>query len=216
MKRTYVVIGLGKFGMTVAKKLTELGNEVLAIDESPEIVQRAEPFVTCAVTANAQDEQVLKALGIEHYDCGIVSIGTNLAANVIVTLNLREIGIKSVICKATDEVQKKALLKVGADRVIIPERETGLKLAKSLSSSSVLDFIELSEDFGITEMLLPEAWEGKSLTQLHIRANHGVNVIALKNDGKISVCIDAQMPLQKGTVLVLLGNNEQLEKLQRL
>ena len=216
MKRTYVVIGLGKFGMTVARKLAELGNEVLAIDDNPENIQRIEPYVTCAVLADAQDEQVLKSLGVEHYDCAVVAIGSNLAASVIITLALKEMGVSSVVCKATDEVQKKALVKVGADRVVIPERETGVKLAQSLASSSVLDFIELSEDFGISEMLLPQAWEGKSLAELQLRAKHGVNVIALKKSGAISLVFDAGKPLETGTVLVLLGGNEQLEKLQKV
>ena len=216
MKKTYVVIGLGKFGNSVAKKLTELGNEVLALDDSAEKVQRIEPFVTYAAVADARDEQVLRSLGVEHYDCGIVSIGTDLATSVIVTLTLKELGVHNVICKATDEVEKRALEKVGADRVLIPERDTGIKLAQRLSSSTVLDYIELSDNYGISEMLLPAAWEGKSLAELSIRAKHGVNVIAMKVGGKIVVTVDAQQPLQAGTVLVLLGSNEQLERLQKL
>ena len=216
MKKTYIVIGLGKFGVAVAKKLTELGNEVLAIDEATEKIQRIEPFVTYAAVGDARDEQVLKALGVGDYDCGIVSIGTNLAANVIVTLTLKDLGVKTVICKANDEVEKKALEKVGADLVLIPERETGMKLAQRLSSSSVLDFIELSDDYGITEMLLPQAWEGKSLAELELRSKYNVNVIAMRIDGQITLNFDAQKPLRADTVLMILGSNEQLEALQKL
>lgn len=216
MKKTYIVVGLGKFGIAVAKKLTELGNEVLAIDENTEKVQRIEPFVTYAAVADARDEQVMKALGVEHYDCAVVSIGTNLAANVIVTLTLKALNVQKVICKANDEVEKKALEKVGADLVLIPERETGMKLAQRLSSSSVLDFIELSDDYGITEMLLPAAWEGKSLAELELRAKYGVNVIAMRIDGQITLTMDAHAPLKAETVLMILGSNEQLEALQKL
>ena len=146
MKKTYVVIGLGRFGTAIASRLFALGNEVLAIDTDAGKVQHAEPFVTYAVIGDARDEEVLRSLGVNNYDCAVVAIGKDLATSVIVTLNLKELGIQRVICKATDEIQKKALEKVGADRVVVPEREMGFKLAQALTSSSVRVFIELSPD----------------------------------------------------------------------
>ena len=128
MKKTYVVIGLGKFGTAVARRLFELGNEVLAIDDSAEKVQHIEHNVTYAVVADARDENALRSLGVKNYDCAIVAIGTDLAASVITTLNLKGLGVPYVICKATDDTQKQALEKIGADRVLIPEREIGIKL----------------------------------------------------------------------------------------
>ncbi len=213
MKKTYVVIGLGKFGAAIASQLYELGNEVLVIDDSAERVARIEPNVTCAVTADARDEEVLRALGVAHYDCAVVAIGTDLATSVIITLNLKELGVPQIMCKATDEVQKRALEKVGADRVVIPEREMGLKLAQALSSSSVLDFIELSRDYGIAETTMPSSWVGQTLRGLNVRAKYGVNIIALKEDEQFLVSPAADRVLREGTVLVVLGKSDQLARL---
>ena len=215
MKKTYVVIGLGKFGTAVASRLFALGNEVLAIDTSAEKVQRAEPYVTCAVIGDARDEDVLRSLGVDNSDCAVVAIGTDLATSVIVTLNLKELGLPKVLCKATDEIQKKALEKVGADRVVVPEREMGVKLAQALTSSSVLDFIELSSDYGIAEVAVPEKWIGKTLRELNIRAKHGVNIIAIRDGASINVTPDADQPLKAENVLVAVGKNEQLSGLQK-
>ena len=215
MKKTYVVIGLGKFGTAVASRLFALGNEVLAIDMSAEKVQRAEPYVTCAVIGDARDEDVLRSLGVNNYDCAVVAIGTDLATSVIVTLNLKDLGLPRVLCKATDEIQKKALEKVGADRVVVPEREMGVKLAQALTSSSVLDFIELSSDYGLAEVAVPEKWVGKTLRELNIRAKHGVNIIAIRDGASINVTPDADQPLKAENVLVAVGKNEQLSGLQK-
>ena len=214
MKKTYVVIGLGKFGTAVAERLYELDNEVLAIDECTESVQRIENKVTYAVVADARDENVLRSLGVKNYDCAIVAIGTDLAASVITTLNLKELGVPQVICKATDETQKRALEKIGADRVLIPEREIGIKLAKTISSTSILDFIELSREYGIAELPTPAHWAGKTLRELNVRAKYGVNIIALKSGSKVNVSPAADAVLQADAVLVVVGTNEQLAKLK--
>ena len=214
MKKTYVVIGLGKFGTAVAERLYELGNEVLAIDECTENVQRIEHSVTYAVVADARDENVLRSLGVKNYDCAIVAIGTDLAASVITTLNLKELGVTQVICKATDETQKRALEKIGADRVLIPEREIGIKLAQTISSTSILDFIELSREYGIAELPTPAHWAGKTLRELNVRAKYGVNIIALKSGSKVNVSPAADAVLQADAVLVVVGSNEQLAKLK--
>ena len=214
MKKTYVVIGLGKFGTAVAERLYELGNEVLAIDECTENVQRIEHSVTYAVVADARDENVLRSLGVKNYDCAIVAIGTDLAASVITTLNLKELGVTQVICKATDETQKRALEKIGADRVLIPEREIGIKLAQTISSTSILDFIELSREYGIAELPTPAHWAGKTLRELNVRAKYGVNIIALKSGSKVNVSPAADAVLQADAVLVVVGTNEQLAKLK--
>ena len=214
MKKTYVVIGLGKFGTAVAERLYELGNEVLAIDECTESVQRIENKVTYAVVADARDENVLRSLGVKNYDCAIVAIGTDLAASVITTLNLKELGVPQVICKATDETQKRALEKIGADRVLIPEREIGIKLAQTISSTSILDFIELSREYGIAELPTPAHWAGKTLRELNVRAKYGVNIIALKSGSKVNVSPAADAVLQADAVLVVVGSNEQLAKLK--
>ena len=144
MKKTYLVVGLGRFGSAVAQRLYELGSEVMAVDLHPELVQKMESKVTCAAVCDARDEDALRALGARNYDCAVVAIGGDLATSVVATLNLKELGVQTVVCKATDETQRRALEKIGADRVVVPERESGIKLAQSLTSSSILDFIELS------------------------------------------------------------------------
>ena len=213
MKKSYMVIGLGKFGTALAVRLCELGNEVLVLDTNAERVQKMESRVTCAVVGDARDEGVLVSLGVRDYECAVVAIGEDLASNIIVTMNLKQLGMKKVVCKATDEIQKKALEKVGADRVIVPERESGIKLAQNLTSSDVLDFIELAEDIGILEMRIPGTWVGKSLKQLNVRAKYNVNVIALRISEKLELSFTADQPLEENQVLVMLGKNEDLERL---
>lgn len=214
MKKSYVVIGMGRFGTSVAERLYELGNEVLAIDTNPDKVQRMESKVTCAVVADVRDEEVLRSLGARSCDCAVVAIGSDLATCIIATLNLKDLGVPQVICKATDELRKKALEKVGADRVVIPERETGIKLAQAITSSSILDFIELSKNCGIAEIPTPESWFGKTLRELNIRAKYGVNIIAIRHDGKIDVAPGADFALKEHTVLVVLGTNDKLAELR--
>jgi len=176
--KTYVVVGLGRFGQSIARRLCELGNEVLAMDKNPEYVQQISNFVTQAVVADAQDPDVLRALGIRNYDCAIVAIGKDLSASVLATLNFKEMGIPLVLCKAHDENHRKVLEKIGADRVVVPEREFANKLAQGLSTSNVLEYIELSADYGISEFEAPASWDGKSLRQLNVRARVGVNILA--------------------------------------
>ncbi len=214
--KTYLVIGLGRFGISVATRLCELGNEVLAIDASAEHIQQIANHVTHAVVGDARDEAVLQALGARNFDCAIVAIGGDLAASILVTLNLKELGVPAVICKASNEAYKKALERVGADRVVIPEREMALKLAQNLSSSSILDFIELSEDYGITEITAPASWVGKSIRELNVRAKYGVTVLAFKRGGPLDVLPGADDAIEDGMVLVVLGSNEQLARMQKL
>lgn len=215
--KSYVVVGLGRFGVAVALKLQELGNEVLIIDSNTEQVQKLSNHVTYAVVGDARDEAVLRSLGVRNFDCAIVAIGGDLAASILITLNLKELGVPQVICKAPDEIQKRALEKVGADRVIIPEREMAVKLAQNLASSSVLDYIELSSQCGIAEVKTPSAWVGKTLRELNVRAKYGVNVIALRSGGDaIKVSPGPDQPLTDQDVLVILGGNDDLNRVQKL
>lgn len=147
-------------------------------------------------------------------DCAVIAIGGDLATSVVATLNLKELGVQSVVCKATDETQRRALEKIGADHVVVPERESGIKLAQSLTSSSILDFIELSPDCGIAELQTPSEWCGKSIRELDIRAKYGVNVIAVRENGKVHVTLDANRPLNEHITLVLLGENDRLARVK--
>lgn len=213
--KTYVVIGMGRFGYSVACRLSQLGNEVLVIEKCQEKVQQIANSVTHAVVGDAEDPQVLRALGIRNYDCAIVAIGGDLSASVLTTLNLKELGVPMVVCKAHDENHKKVLEKIGADRVIVPERESAYKLAQGLSTANVLEYIELSQDYGITEFEIPGSWEGKSLIQLNVRAKCGVNILAVRRDGEIQVSPNADYVFEKSDVVVALGNYKALSAVQK-
>lgn len=215
--KSYLVIGMGRFGSAVALRLRELGNEVLAMDEAAENIQRLADQVTHAVVGDARDEEVLRSLDAGSFDCAIVAIGGDLAVSILVTLNLKELGVPQVICKATNELEKRALEKVGADRVVIPEREMGVKLAQNLASSGVLDYIELSRECGIAEIITPTAWVGKTLRELNVRAKYGVNIIALRQEGgAITVNVGPEYALKQTDIMVVLGSNDDLLRVQKL
>ena len=214
--RSFFVIGLGRFGRQVAVSLCAQGCEVLVIDSRSELVQQVSDSVTQAVVGDARDKEVLRALDAKSFDCGIVAIGESLADSVMATMNLKELGVPYVVCKAQDETHKQVLLKLGADRVVIPEKEQASRLAKSLGSTNVLDYIELSEDFGIVEIPAPSKWDGKSLIELNVRAELGVNILAVKRDGGITVSPSAGFRISAGDVLVVLGDSGSLNRIQKL
>lgn len=214
--KSYVVIGLGRFGSSLARQLCKLGAEVLALDVKGDLVQQVASEVTHAVVGDAQDKEVLRALGVRNMDCAVIAIGDNLAASVLITMNLKELGIPFIVCKAHDETHRKVLEKLGVDRVVIPEQEYAQRLARTLNSHNVLDYIELSEDFGILDVPAPAAWIGKTLRELNIRAKLGVNIIAVENGGKTNVSPGADYAIQSGDTLVVLGDNVSLEKVQKL
>ena len=214
--QSYAVIGLGRFGMEVARRLCELGCEVLAIDTSSDLVQQISTRVTQAVVADARDKEVLRALGLRDFDCAIIAIGGSLGDSVLATMNVKELGVPKVVCKAHDEVHRQVLLKLGADQVVIPEHEQAARLAKSLSSYNVLDYIELSGEYGIIEVPAPKSWVGKSLKELNVRAKLGVNILAIKEGDTINVSPSADYPIGEADILVVLGDSAALEKVQKL
>lgn len=214
--KSYVVVGLGRFGSEVARQLHTLGCEVLAMDTNGELVQGVSNGVTHAVVADGRDKSVLKALGVKDFDCAIIAIGDDLAASVLTTMNLKELGIKYIVCKAHDEIHRRVLEKLGADRVVIPEKENAARLARSLSSPNVLDYIELSDDYGIVEVPAPKSWCGKSLKDLNVRAKLGVNILAIRREGKINVSPNADFAFQEGDIVVVLGDTAALEAVQKL
>ena len=214
--KSYIVVGLGRFGSEVARQLYRCGCEVLAIDVRSELVQQISADVTHAAVGDCQDKEVLKMLGAGDFDCAVVAIGDDLAASVLITMNLKEIGVPYLVCKAYDDVHRRVLEKLGADRVVIPEQENAARLARSLNSHNVLDYIELSEDYGILELPAPGSWIGKSLKELNIRAKLGVNIIAVENGGKTNVSPSADYQIREGDIMVVLGDNYSLEAVQKL
>lgn len=214
--KSYIVIGLGRFGQTLARQLCALGAEVLAMDVHNDLVQQVADEVTHAVVGDAQDKDVLRALGVREFDCAIVAIGSNLAASVLTVMNLQELGVPDIICKAHDETHRRVLEKLGVSRVVIPEQENATRLARSLNSHNVLEYIELSEDYGILEIPAPKNWIGRTLIELDIRKKYGVNVIAVENGKATCVSPSGNYRVLEKDVMVVLGDNHSLEAVQKL
>lgn len=214
--KSYVVIGMGRFGTEVARELCRQGCEVLAIDMDQDSVARVSGDVTHAVVADSQDKEVLRALGVAEMDCAIVAIGSDLSGSVLTTMNLKELGVPKIICKAHNDTHRRVLEKLGADRVLIPEQEQASRLARSLSAPNVLDYIELSEEYGIVEVPVPDSWAGKTLRDLNVRAKLGVNILAFRRDSKMNVSPAADFAIRAGDVAVVLGDNQALKKVQKL
>lgn len=214
--KSYFVIGLGLFGAEAARKLCELGCEVLAMDIRSDLVNQVANDVTHAVVGDGQDKDVLRALGAGNFDCAIIAIGDDLAASVLTAMNLKELGVPYVVCKAHDETHRRVMEKLGVDRVVIPEYEFAGKLARSLSSHNVLDYIELSEEYGILEVPAPKSWIGKTILELNVRAKLGVNIIAVESGDKTNVSPSADYLVSEGDIMVVLGDNYSLEAVQKL
>jgi len=214
--KSYVVVGLGLFGSEVASRLYSLGCEVLAIDIHNDIVQQHSGHATHAVVADAQDKEVLRMLGVRDFDCAIIAIGDDLAASILATMNMKELGVPYVVCKAHDEMHRRVLEKLGADRIVIPEQENAARLARSLSTPNVLDYIELSEEYGIVDTPVPESWNGKSIKELNVRSKLGVNILAVRREAKMIVSPGADFVVTSGDVIVILGDSHALKKVQKL
>ena len=214
--KSYVVIGLGRFGQTLARQLCMLGAEVLAMDVHNDLVQQVADEVTHAVVGDAQDKDVLRALGVRDFDCVILAIGDDLAASVLITMNLQELEAAYIVCKAHDETHRRVLEKLGVDRVVIPEQEYANRLGRSLFSRNVLEYIEFSEEYGILGVPAPRAWIGKTIKELNVRAKLGVNIIAVVSGKKTNVAPGADYLIKSGDIMVVLGDNYALDAVQKL
>ena len=212
---SYILIGLGRFGAEMAAKLYECGEEVLAIDTDESIVDKIADRVTKAVAADARDLDVLEKLGAENYDRAIVAVGSDLAASALITMNLKTLQVPYIMCKAHDDTYREILERLGADRVIIPEREVADKLALGLTHAGVMEYIELSEEYGILEMEPAANWVGKTIRELELRSRYGANVIALRKGEAIRIPPDIDTPIEEEDIMVILGSYEMLGKLKK-
>lgn len=213
--KSFVVIGCGRFGSTVAKTLFELGNEVLAIDINEDIIQEISEDVTQAVQADVMDEATLTELGIRNFDVVIVSIGSDVQASIMATLIAKELGVKQVIAKAQNLLHGKLLTKIGADKVIYPERDMAARVAHNLTSKNILDYIEISPDYNVLEITALERWWGKTLSELRLRNKFGINVMAIKRNDIVTVAPGADDMVQEGDVLVILGGKDDIIRLEQ-
>lgn len=214
MKRV-VVIGLGIFGFHLVKDLFEKGVEVIAIDKNREVVQKIRDFATKAIVADGTDKEVMESIGIQEDDVVIVSFGEDLAAATLVTLHLKELKVKQIIVKAPNDDHKRVLERVGATEVLIPEKEMADKIARSLISPNVLDFIPISREFTVSEIASPPPFYGKTIGQLHLRTRYHIEVIAVKEvlSDRVVMIPRADYVIKDSDILVVIGRPEDIEKL---
>ena len=214
--KSFAVLGLGRFGKELALQLARGGAEVLAIDRERKIVDEVADEVTRAVTANLRDKDALQELGVAECDEVILSVGSDLAASVLAVVNLKALGVKHLVCKAYDEVHRDVLLRLGADQVLIPEQEFAAKLAAQMISPRLRDQIQLTEDYVIEEMAVPESWVGKTLGEMNIRNRFDVTVLTVRHGEKIVPAPGATEKLLAGDVVLLLGEKKAAAAVRKL
>lgn len=212
--KQYLVLGLGRFGTSIAKTLYELGQEVLAVDSDAELVNDIAPYVTQAMQLDATDEDVLATLGVSNFDAAIVSIGQNTRDSILVCVILKELGVPYLIAKANDDLHAKVLRKIGADRVVFPERDMGARVARSILTPNVLDLMNLSDDYQIIEIRVPSKWVGNSIIGLNVRRHYGLNILAIHRQERFLVSPAPDMLFASGDTLLVMGKKEDVERLE--
>ena len=214
--KSYVVIGLGRFGAELATRLYACGEEVMAIDTNGQLVDKIADRVTRAVAADARDIDVLEKLGVENFDRAVVAVGSDLASSSLITMNLKSLNVPFILCKAHDDTYRAILEKLGADRVIIPEREVADKLALGLTHAGIMEYIELAQEFGVVEMEPIPEWVGKTIREMELRTRYGLNVIAVRNhENAIKIPPDIDTPIEADVIMVMLGKYEMFENLKK-
>lgn len=212
--KQFIVIGCGRFGTSVAKTLTRFGHDVMVVDSDPEIIRELSEYVTHAVQMDAMDEAAYKSIGIRNFDVAVVTIGSNMQASIMATLITKDLGVPTVISKAQNEIHAKLLYKIGADKVIFPERDMGVRVAYNLVTPNILDVIEFSPDYSIIETVALHEWQDKTLKELKLSHDYGLTVIAIKRDTDIIISPYADEMIKKDDVVVVLGHNNNLRKIK--
>jgi trk system potassium uptake protein len=212
--QSFAVIGMGRFGSSVAKTLYEMGYEVIAIDSDEERIQEHLTHVSHAVQADTTDENAMREIGIRNFDVVVVAIGEDIQASILTTLVVKELGVNRIVVKAQNERHGKVLYKIGADRVVFPERDMGSRVAHNLVSPNILDFIELAEDYSVAEIVASTHMVGKSLKELNIRAKFGLNIMAIKSGPDINIAPKAEDVIKQEDILVMVGHNDDIQRLE--
>jgi len=215
INQSYAVFGLGRYGRAVAEELVKNGVEVLAVDLDEELVNTAIADIPYCKCADVTEPEVIKQLGIANVDVVIIAMASSLEASVMATMLCKEIGVKTVIAKCATEMDCKILSRVGADRVVFPESESGIRLAKNLLSSGFVDIIDLSADVSMIELEVRPEWDGKSLLELNLRKKYSINVVAIIQDRNVCTDIDPEKPLNQTMRLIVIANPSRLRKLSR-
>ena len=213
-KKTYAVFGLGRYGLAVAKELAENGVEVIAVDLDESVVNTAALDLPICKCADITDQEVVTQLGIPNVDVVIVAMASNLEASVLAVTLCKELGVKTVIAKCANEMHQKILTRVGADQVVFPENESGIRLAKNLLSSGFVDMVSLAKNVSMIELSMRSEWIGKNLIELNLRKKYSINVVAIRNGDSVSVDVDPQEPLKEHDKLIVIANTEKLAKLR--
>ncbi|MBR2466568.1 MAG: TrkA family potassium uptake protein [Clostridia bacterium] len=213
-KKTYAVFGLGRYGIAVARELVENGAEVIAVDTDERIINDASAYLPVCKRADVTDAEVISRLGIGNIDTVIVCMASNLEASVMAVTLCKEAGTKTVIVKCANEMHQKILLRVGADQVVFPENESGIRLAKNLLSSGFIDMISLSKDVSMIEIDVKDEWRGKNLIELNLRKKYGFNIVAIKKGDSVNVNIHPEQELDAESSLIVIANTAKLGKLK--
>ncbi|MGJ7923129.1 potassium channel family protein [Neobacillus sp. LXY-4] len=215
MKKEFAVIGLGRFGGSICRALAEQGMEVLAIDNDEDLVNEFSTIASHAVVGDCTDEQVLKSLGIRNFDHVIVAIGNDIKSSILTTLMLIELGVTNITVKAQDDYHEKVLRKIGANHVVHPERDMGRRIANHIASNNVLDYLELSEEHSIVEIIANHKLNGHSIIDLDIRAEYGITIVAIKRGNNIIVSPQANEVIQTGDVLIVIGADVDINRFEK-
>ncbi|WP_338451895.1 TrkA family potassium uptake protein [Niallia oryzisoli] len=215
VKKEFAVIGLGRFGGSICRTFAEQGMEVMAIDNNEDRVNEYSAIASHAVVGDSTDEKVLKSLGIRNFDHVIVAIGDNIQASILTTIILKELGVKNITVKAQNDYHEKVLLKIGADHVVHPERDMGRRIANNMISNSVLDYLELSDEHSIVEIVASEKIDGHSILNLDIRAQYGINIVAIKRTNEIIVSPQANEIIHEKDILIVIGADADINRFEK-
>lgn len=208
--KEYLVIGCGRFGSSVAKKMCQLGNEVMVIDKDEDSINNIAELVTHTAIVDVTEERDLKSIGLGNFDVVIVAISSDIRASIMATVMAKEMGVPKVVCKAKDELQAKVLYKIGADKVVFPERDMGIRLAYNLASENILDQINLDPEYSIMEIVTPQNWVGKTIIELNLRAKYDITVLAVKTQSGLKVMPSPNYKMQEKNILIIIGNTDKI------
>ena len=208
--KQYLVIGCGRFGSSVAKKMCQLGNEVMVIDKDEDSIENIAEQVTQTAIVDVTEERDLKSIGLGNFDVVIVAISSDIRASIMATIMAKEMGVPKIVCKAKDELQAKVLYKIGADKVVFPERDMGIRLAYNLASENILDQINLDPEYSIMEIVTPTNWVGKTIIELNLRAKYDITVLAVKTTSGLKVMPSPNYKMQEKNILIIIGNTDKI------
>ncbi len=212
MKKSFLVIGMGRFGKSVAKELRKLGNEVMAVDSNEDILDDVTDFVSSSVLLDCRDEEALRALDVDDFDAAVISIASDVEASIMTAVILKELGVRFILAKAQSDLHAKVLWKVGVDKVILPEQDMAVRTAYALNNPTFVDVMNIGDDLGIVEIKCPSGWAGKSLKDLNVNKKYRINIIAVKKPDRVLAPLDGDYVLSAADVILVIGATDTIRK----